>query len=136
MIKADPGWVAQFTYGGVDEDVPIVAWSSEGGPLVVEWSTGQLVPPRELRDKGSFARVVHKPAPVTVPGGDWKIQRRFAVNGREQWYDFGVVAFELCANGDVHAVTIDGHAGPKRHPLGKSNGVRLMGPHLAATEVV
>ena len=131
MIKADAGWVAQFEHHGVDEDVPIVAWSGEGKPLVVEWSTGNLVAPTELRDKGSFRRVVQRHVSAVVPGAGWRVRRTMQVNRQDQVDEFGVIGFEFRQGGDVTAAVVGANGVIARYAVGQAS-IEFVPPHRDA----
>lgn len=125
MIKADPGWKARFEYRGGVEDVPIVAWSDEGVPLVVHADTGHLIPVSEVRDKGTFRRVVCKHVRATVPGDGWEVKLKTSGRGRDSWYTLPVLAFHFYDGGDV-AATVSEDGQPRSVRLG--DATRLVEP--------
>lgn len=130
MIKADPGWKARFEYRGGVEHVAIVAWSEEGVPLVVHADTGKLLPVDEVRDKGTFRRVVHEHVRATVPGDGWTVRRNARSRGVDNWSDLPVAAFEISDDGAVHAVVLSEVRGtPGRFRLGGDGDFVVLPPY-------
>lgn len=112
MIKADPGWVAQYTRTEGEQVTrfvrPIVAWTDEGAPRVVEPQSGHLVAPEELgRGEVAFDGVTGDddtfPYIGVLPAQGWFLRTRNEAG--PDFHDMPVVGFAVRANGGADILT-------------------------------